>query len=67
MTQDLRDRSGRLLGRIRTRSDGSQELRDSVGRLLGTYHPKSNQTRDPLGRLVGTGNLLTTLLPSAAK
>jgi hypothetical protein len=63
MTEDLRDRSGRLLGRIRMRPDGSQELRDPGGRLPGTYHPKSNQTRDPLGRLVGTGNLLTTLLP----
>ena len=60
--QELRDRYGRLLGRIRTRSDGRLELRDAYSRLKGTYDPKTNQTRDDLGRFVGTGNLLTTLL-----
>jgi len=61
-TQDLRDRSGRLIGRIEIKSDGKQEIRDASGRLKGHYDPKSNQTRDSSGRLVGTGNLLTTLL-----
>ena len=61
-TQDLRDRSGRLIGRIESKSDGKQEIRDASGRLKGHYDPKSNQTRDSSGRLVGTGNLLTTLL-----
>ena len=61
-TQDLRDSSGRLIGKIEINSDGKQELRDSSGCLKGNYDPKSNQTRDTSGRLVGTGNLLTTLL-----
>lgn len=60
--QDLRDRSGSLIGSIETRNDGKQELRDKTGSLKGTYDPKSNQTRDRSGSLVGTGNLLTTLL-----
>jgi hypothetical protein len=60
--QDLRDRSGSLIGTIETKSDGKQELRDRSGSLKGTYDPKSNQTRDGSGSLVGTGNLLTTLL-----
>jgi hypothetical protein len=61
-TQDLKDRSGRLIGKIDIKSDGKQELRDSSGRLKGNYDPKTNQTKDSSGRLVGTGNLLTTLL-----
>lgn len=62
MDQDLRDSSGRLLGRLRRRFDGKIELRNPVGKLLGTYDPRTNQTRDPLGRLVGKGDLLTSLL-----
>ncbi|MEO0020697.1 MAG: hypothetical protein ABIK48_00785 [candidate division WOR-3 bacterium] len=60
--QELRDRSGRLLGKIKTLPNGKLELRDAGGRLRGTYDPKTNQTRDSSGRLVGTGNLLTSLL-----
>ena len=60
--QDLRDRNGNLLGTIDTKSDGKLELRDRQGNLKGTYDPKSNTTRNRQGNLVGTGNLLTTLL-----
>jgi hypothetical protein len=60
--EELRDRSGRLLGKIRARGDGKLELRDPVGRLKGTYNPQNRQTRDRAGRLVGTGNLLAALL-----
>lgn len=60
--QELRDSTGRLLGKIKTLSNGKQELRDHTGRLKGTYDPKSNETRDNTGHLVGTGNLLATLL-----
>lgn len=60
--QELRDKTGRLLGRIKTRSDGKLELRDRTGSLKGTYNPKNNETRDKTGRLVGKGNLLTMLL-----
>ncbi|MBK8214456.1 MAG: hypothetical protein IPK71_12005 [Myxococcales bacterium] len=60
--QELRDRTGRLLGKIKTLSDGKLELRDHTGSLKGTYNPKNNETRDRTGSLVGKGNLLTTLL-----
>ena len=57
--QELRDRQGRLIGKIE--SNGSKEtIRDAQGRHLGTFDGK--QTRDAQGRLVGNGNLLTTLL-----
>lgn len=38
------------------------EIRDHLGRILGTYDPKSNETRDPLGRLVAKGNVLSSLI-----
>jgi hypothetical protein len=61
--QDLRDRTGRLIGRIKETSTGRLEIRTASGRLLGRYNPKNNQTRTASGKLVGKGNLLTTLLP----
>lgn len=53
---ELRDRIGNLRGRIRTLSGGKLELRDR------TYNPKSDDTRDRTGNLVGRGNVLATLL-----
>lgn len=60
--QELRDRSGRLLGRIKTLSSGKLEIRDASGRLKGTYDPSNNETRDSSGRLFGKGNFLSNLL-----
>ena len=57
--QELRDKSGKLLGKIETNGQ-RQTLRDGCGRLLGTYD--GVQTRDAQGRLVGNGNLLASLL-----
>lgn len=60
--QELRDRYGSLIGKIKTLSDGRFELRDKYGSLKGTYNPQNNETRDSHGGLVGKGNILTTLL-----
>ncbi|MFM7215526.1 MAG: hypothetical protein ACKO3H_11690 [Verrucomicrobiota bacterium] len=60
--QELRDRSGKLLGKIRP-SGSKLEIRDASGMIRGTYDPKRDETRDSSGRLVGRGNLLATLLP----
>jgi hypothetical protein len=59
--QELRDKSGKLLGKIKD-VGGKLEIRDSTGRLKGKYDPKTNETRDDAGRLVGKGNLLAALL-----
>ena len=59
--QELRDGSNRLLGRIRE-VGRKLEIRDASNRLKGWYDPGTNQTRDASNRLVGKGNLLTTLL-----
>ena len=57
--QELRDKSGRLLGKIEMNGN-KQTLRDAQGRLISTFD--GMQTRDAQGRLVGNGNLLVTLL-----
>ncbi len=62
MAQDIRDKHGKLIAKINTRSDGREEIRDAYGRLLGTYDPRANQTRDAHGSLVTQGNALTSLI-----
>lgn len=61
-TQELRDRRGFLIGKIKTLSNGKLELRDARGFLKGTYDPKYNETKDERGFTVGKGNLLASLL-----
>ena len=61
-TQTLKDSSHRVIGYIETKSDGTQVIKDSSYRVKGYYDPRTNQTKDSSYRIVGTGNLLTTLL-----
>ena len=60
--QELRDKYNKLLGTIKTISNGKLELRDARNSLKGTYDPKTNETRDARNSFVGKGNLLATLL-----
>jgi hypothetical protein len=59
---DIRDRQGKLIGTIVHRRDGVREARNRQWRLLGTYNPKSNETRDRLGKLLTKGDSLPALL-----
>ena len=59
--QELRDRAGRLLGKIR-QNGHKLEARDATGKLKGTYDTKTDTTKDATGRSVGKGNLLSTLI-----
>jgi hypothetical protein len=61
MSRELRDRNGRLLGKI-TETGGRLEIRDAAGRLKGKYDPRTDKTYDANGRLAGTGNLLAALV-----
>jgi len=61
-TQTLKDSSYRVIGYIETKSDGTQVIKDPSYRVKGYYDPRTNQTKDSSYRIVGTGNLLTTLL-----
>jgi hypothetical protein len=56
--ETLRDKNGFGIGQIELRKDERQVLRDRNGYTAGEYDPRSNQTRDRNGFLVGTGNLL---------
>ena len=62
----IRDRFGKLLGEIRPTGSGRLEARDRYGRLLGRFDPKTNETRDPHGRLMTKGNTLSALVMKAA-
>lgn len=59
MNQVLRDRTGKKIGEIQE-SSGRKILRDAHGHKLGEFDGRV--TRDEHGRLVGTGDLLTSLL-----
>jgi hypothetical protein len=65
MKQQLRDSNSRPIGTITTTSNGRLEGRDANGRLKGTYDPKTDQTRDSNGRVVGRGNVLAAVVISA--
>ena len=47
---------------IDTGADGRQTGRDARFRTVGYYDPRSNITRDAQFRMVGTGNLLASLI-----
>ena len=61
MTQVLKDKSNRVIGRIKSQG-GRLVIFDPSNRKLGTYNPKTDITCDKNNRKIGTGNLLTTLL-----
>lgn len=61
MDQVLRDSSGKLLGKIKDKGS-ILELRGANGELIGRYYIKDNKTRDAYGRLIGSGNLLSSLI-----
>lgn len=63
-TQTLKDRHYRIIGYIETKSDGSQVGKDAHYRVKGYYDPRTNQTKDAHYRIVGTGNLLASLVTS---
>ena len=65
MKQELRDSNGRPIGSITIVANGKQEGRDANGRLKGSFDPKTNQTRDSSGRLVGKGNVLAAIITSS--
>lgn len=64
MKQLLKGRAGETLGFIVNVSDNRVELHDRNGKVLGFYNPKLDRTFSQNGAMIGTGNLLTTLLNS---
>jgi hypothetical protein len=58
----LKDQYGKLLGSISVDSRGIQTLRSHLGVILGTFDPKTNVTKNYIGQIIGTGNLLSMLI-----
>ena len=52
--QELRDRQGRLLGKIET-NGSKQTIRDAQGRLLGTSEGRQNKNDNLLSKIVVLG------------
>ena len=61
MHKYLRDSEGKVLGII-TDSQDNRSIRDSSGRHRAAYDLKTNITRDAKGRVIGTGDLLSTVI-----
>jgi hypothetical protein len=57
----LRDRLGNKIGEIEMNGH-KRILRDKVGNKLGEYDPRDNKTRDKYSNVVGTSDILLTLL-----
>ena len=59
--QVLKNSKNQILGKIKLQS-GKYVLYNENNHRMGAYDPKTDQTRDANNRLVGKGNILTTLL-----
>ena len=60
-TQEVRNKSGKLLGKI-SEKGGKLEIRNPSGKYLGRFDPKKNETRNSTGKMIMKGNGLITLL-----
>lgn len=60
--QTLKDKKFNIIGYIDTDPSGKQTIKDGKFNIKGYYDPKTNKTKDSKFNIVGTGNLLTTLL-----
>lgn len=61
MSTEIR-KEGKVIGYIETGFDGKQVAKDTRYRIRGHYDPKTNQTRDFTYKVIGPGNLLTSML-----
>lgn len=61
MSQDIRDGSGKLIGRVTTNTYGESELRNGSGKLIG--RESQGVTRSETGSVVarGAGSILSAL------
>lgn len=59
--QTIKDFHFKVIGFIDTDEKGVQTARDSVLRVVGTYDPRTDITKDFYGRIVGRGNILSSL------
>ena len=58
----IRDRTGKIIGRIDTDQYGNKTVRDFYGKIKGRYKKTSNTTIDFYGRIVSYGDATASLL-----
>lgn len=58
----LRDKTGKIIGDLKTEPNGNKVLRDGNGFILGYYIKSMNLTKDFRGFIVGQGDVLGMLL-----
>lgn len=62
-TEYIKTFEGVIVGIIETKDNGDQLARDFNSRqILGYYRAKYNDTTDFYGRVIGRGNLLSSLI-----
>ena len=59
---DLRDKHGKVIGRVLESHDKTIKLYDSIGAYAGKYDPVTNSTYDRYGAYYGSGNVLFQIL-----
>ena len=57
----IKDPTGKIIGTIKRKPDGSTEVRDFYGKVLGGYDARFNVTRDFYGRVVSEGDASSML------
>ena len=58
----LKDNLNRIIGYIEIRNNGDKVLKDQDNRIKGYYVAEFNTTKDANNRIVGYGDILTSLL-----
>jgi hypothetical protein len=58
----LRDDKLKIIAFLDIENDGKKTLRDDKLAILGFYDPTTDTTRDKKLKIIGKGDLLTTLL-----
>jgi len=58
----LKDEHFHIIGYLETDQHGNQTLKDDKYHILGYYDPKTDYTKDEHFKVIGHGNILTSLL-----
>lgn len=60
--ENITDFYGRILGTIETEKNGNKIARDFYGRYLGKYDKQLNRTEDFYGKILSSGDTLSSLI-----
>ena len=61
-SEAIRNFNGKIIAWIICKNNGDQEITDFTGHPLGRYFSRTNLTHDPYGKILGQGNILTSLI-----